>query len=158
MLVVNPESLFEEGDFSLVEGGIVDGEPAGLVGGDLVDYFEEGASLEQTVADAALYLSQNLEEFQMVDVGRTCQLLEGVRECRLKADQGLNGHLVNLFEGGPEYVCKVFGLELVDEGLVGVLQVHLSHNAVLVNLKTALGKFPGQQIFDLVLVYFTFLG
>ena len=158
MLVVDPESLFEEGDLGLVEGGVVDSEPAGFVGGGLVDNLEEGAPLEELVADAALDLAQDLEELEVVDVGRPCQLLEGVGECRLEADQGLYGDLVDLLEGGPEDVGKVLGLELVDEGLVGVLQVHLPHDAVLVDLETALGQFPGQQVLDLVLIDLPLLG
>jgi len=67
-------------------------------------------------------------------------------------NQRFNCNFIDFFERFPKNVSKVLSFKLVNRRLIYVLKVHLTHDAVLINLEILLCQFSSQKILDVILI------
>jgi len=112
--MVNPCSMLHEASSGLVERSIMNCEPCLRLFIDLIHDLEDGAFFQEIVADLALQVSQDLEEFKAVHLWASHQLLQGIGQSRLQFNEGLYCLLIRLLEIRTVDIRKIFALEFID--------------------------------------------
>lgn len=102
---------------------------------DLIHDLEDGAFFQEIVADLALQVSQDLEEFKAVHLWASHQLLQGIGQSRLQFNEGLYCLLIRLLEIRTVNIRKIFALEFIDQIFVGVCEVHFPNDIIIIDLK-----------------------
>ena len=76
--VMNPGSMFDKASSCLIERSIMDSEPSLWLFIDLVHDLEDRSFFQEIVADFALKITKNLEEFKTIHLRASHEFFQGI--------------------------------------------------------------------------------